>query len=59
VISALQKRAPLKKRRGRRKKSEIAEQLLLEGDQSAEDDFDDYDESDDLADDTDDFDDEE
>ncbi len=41
VISALSKKAPAKKRRGRRKKSEIAEQMLLEG-KSSEDTEDDY-----------------
>ena len=38
VISALQKKAPAKKRRGRRKKSEIAEQLMLENGEIVEDD---------------------
>ena len=49
VISALQKKAPAKKRRGRRKKSEIAEQLLLENggteadDMSEDEDAEEYD----------------
>ena len=39
VISAMQRRAPIKKRRGRRKKSETDEDLLLESDIDTEDDF--------------------
>ena len=48
VIGALSKKAPAKKRRGRRKKSEIQEALLLEG-QSNDDDMLD-DEADDFED---------
>ena len=65
VIEALQKKAPAKKRRGRRKKSEIAEQLLLAESQANDEDSDllddeDYDDDDfdDEIDDNDDFDDE-
>lgn len=39
VISAMQRRAPIKKRRGRRKKSETDDDLLLESDIDTEDDF--------------------
>ena len=39
VISAMQRRTPIKKRRGRRKKSETDEDLLLENDMDTEDDF--------------------
>ncbi|MBR3676117.1 MAG: alpha/beta hydrolase [Alphaproteobacteria bacterium] len=39
VISAMQRRAPIKKRRGRRKKSETDEDLLLENDMDTEDEF--------------------
>ena len=39
VISAMQRRAPIKKRRGRRKKSEIEDDLLLENDIDAEEDY--------------------
>ncbi|MEE6207339.1 MAG: alpha/beta hydrolase [Alphaproteobacteria bacterium] len=40
VISAMQRRAPVKKRRGRRKKSEIEDELLLENDiETEEDDY--------------------
>ena len=37
VISAMQRREPLKKRRGRRKKSEIEDDLLLENDSENDD----------------------
>ncbi|MBO6281975.1 MAG: alpha/beta hydrolase [Alphaproteobacteria bacterium] len=39
VISAMQRRAPIKKRRGRRKKSEIEDDLLLENDIDTEEDY--------------------
>ena len=39
VISAMQRRAPIKKRRGRRKKSETDDDLLLENDMDTEDEF--------------------
>jgi hypothetical protein len=61
VIGALSKKAPAKKRRGRRKKSEIQEALLLEGqgnqdemiDDDYEDDFEDESYDDNLIDDDD------
>jgi alpha/beta superfamily hydrolase len=66
VISALQKKAPAKKRRGRRKKSEIAEQLMLENggmaendDNMSDDDADDYEDDMEDEDYDDDFDDDE
>lgn len=44
VISAMQRRAPIKKRRGRRKKSELEEDLLLENETDTEEDYiDDFD----------------
>ena len=39
VISAMQRRAPIKKRRGRRKKSELEEELLLENETDTEEDY--------------------
>lgn len=39
VISAMQRRAPIKKRRGRRKKSELEEDLLLENETDTEEDY--------------------
>ncbi len=39
VISAMQRRAPIKKRRGRRKKSELGEDLLLENETDTEEDY--------------------
>lgn len=39
VISAMQRRAPIKKRRGRRKKSETDEDLLLENDMENEEEY--------------------
>ena len=39
VISAMQRRTPIKKRRGRRKKSEIEDDLLLENEVDTEEDY--------------------
>ena len=54
VIGALSKKAPAKKRRGRRKKSEIQEALMLEGQTSEELDEETEDFEDDFEDDFDD-----